>query len=66
MKRILLSILAILFPWVVLLINDDPIGAIIALILQASIIGWIPASVWAWRIAKTLAPSKKSKKTSTE
>ncbi len=49
-KRIFMSILAIVFPWMVLLINDNPGGALIALILQATAIGWIPASMWAWRI----------------
>ena len=49
MKRILLSICAIFLPWLVLFIKDDPVGALIALILQATIIGWIPASIWALR-----------------
>jgi uncharacterized membrane protein YqaE (UPF0057 family) len=48
-RHITLSILAILIPWLVLLIKDEPLMAIIALILQASIIGWIPAAIWAWR-----------------
>ena len=38
------------FPWLVLLINDNPIGACIALLMQVSIIGWIPATFWAWRV----------------
>jgi hypothetical protein len=29
-----------MFPWVILLINDDPGGAFVALIMQATIIGW--------------------------
>ena len=49
-KRILMSILAMFFPWVVLLIYDNPGGAIISLIMQATIIGWIPATMWAWRV----------------
>ncbi|NDC41531.1 MAG: YqaE/Pmp3 family membrane protein [Chitinophagia bacterium] len=49
MKRICMSMLAIFFPWMVLLIHDNPGGAVVALILQATVIGWIPASIWAWR-----------------
>lgn len=59
MKRILLSVLAVLFPWVLLLINDNPGGAVVALILQASFIGWPFASVWAWR---TIHPKSASDK----
>jgi hypothetical protein len=50
MKRITMSILAVLTPWLVLLINDNPGGAIVALIMQATIIGWPFAAVWAWRL----------------
>lgn len=44
-----MSFLSIFFPWIVLLINDDPVGAVIALIMQVTIIGWIPAIIWARR-----------------
>lgn len=49
MKRLFLAFLAIVFPWVVMLIYDNPGGALIAIIMQATIVGWIPASMWAWR-----------------
>lgn len=49
MKRALMSLLAVFFPWLVMLIYDNPGGAIVALILQATLVGWIPASIWAWR-----------------
>ncbi len=45
-----MSILAIFFPWLVMLLYDNPGGALVALVLQATVIGWIPASIWAWRI----------------
>ena len=50
MKRILLSILALFLPWIVLLVYDNPGGAFVALIMQATIIGWPFAAVWAWRM----------------
>ena len=48
-RHITFSILAIMLPWLVLLIKDEPLLAIIALILQSTIIGWIPGIIWAWR-----------------
>ena len=59
MKRTLLSFLAIFFPWLVLLIEDDPAGAFIAMVLQVTIIGWIPASAWAFRSISKNEPKKK-------
>lgn len=50
MIRILMSILAVFFPWVVLLLYDNPGGAIVALVLQATVIGWPFATVWAWKL----------------
>ncbi len=49
MIRTIQLFLAIAFPWMVLLINNDPVGAFIALIMQTTLIGWVPASIWAWR-----------------
>ncbi|MGQ3892494.1 hypothetical protein [Legionella sp. CNM-4043-24] len=43
--------LSLAFPWLVLLIHDNPGGALIALFMQVTIIGWIPASAWAMRTA---------------
>lgn len=53
-----LYFIALLFPWAIFLIYDNPGGAIVALILQATIIGWFPASIWAMR---TIKEEKKSK-----
>ena len=50
LKHILMSGLAVAFPWLILLINDNPGGALVALFLQATVIGWIPASIWALRV----------------
>ena len=57
-KNIIMSLLALAFPWVVLLIDDNPGGALVALILQATVIGWLPARAWAWRIVHQ-KPKKK-------
>ncbi|KTD46042.1 hypothetical protein Lrub_2839 [Legionella rubrilucens] len=50
MKRLFFFFLSMAFPWLVLLIKDNPGGAVMALIMQASIIGWIPAGLWAMRV----------------
>lgn len=47
--RVLLSLLAIVFPWVVFLLEGDFILAFFGMALQVSLIGWIPISVTAWK-----------------
>lgn len=47
--KLVMSLVAIFLPWVALLIYDNPLGALIALIMQVTLIGWIPASIWAWK-----------------
>ena len=57
--KIFMLVLAVFFPWAVLLINDNPGGAFIALVMQVTVIGWPFATVWAWR---THYPPKNEKK----
>lgn len=40
-------LLAIFFPFVVFFTIGRPISGIICLILQVTLIGWIPAAIWA-------------------
>lgn len=58
MQRTIMSILAVFFPWLALLLCDNPGGALVALIMQATVIGWPFASVWAWRTVR--APKAKN------
>lgn len=55
MKKSFKNLLAIFFPWAIFLMLDNPGAALIAIIMQVTIIGWIPASIWAWQ---TLYPKK--------
>lgn len=55
MRRIVLSVVAVFLPWLVLLLEDNPGGAVVALVMQATLIGWPFASMWAWR---TIYPAK--------
>jgi multisubunit Na+/H+ antiporter MnhB subunit len=57
MKHIVMSIIAIFLPWLALLINDNPGGAFVALVMQATVIGWPFAAIWAWRVVN---PEQKS------
>ncbi|OGV44890.1 MAG: hypothetical protein A3F46_06060 [Legionellales bacterium RIFCSPHIGHO2_12_FULL_42_9] len=62
MKRFFTLCLVAAFPWLVLLYKDNPAGAILALVMQTSIIGWIPASMWALRVLNEEEKKNKSKK----
>ena len=56
MKQRGLNILAIFFPWIVMLLDDNLGGAIAAILMQATCIGWIPASLWAWKVVHKRKP----------
>ena len=47
MKRTFLSVIAIFFPWIAFLVLGQPIPALVALALQLTFVGWIPAIIWA-------------------
>jgi hypothetical protein len=59
MKRLFIAFLAAFVPWVVMLINDNPGAALVALVMQATLIGWPFATIWAWR---TEYPPKNKRK----
>lgn len=40
-------LLAIFLPWLAFFTISRPIAGVICLILQITIIGWIPAAIWA-------------------
>ncbi|MGC1183105.1 hypothetical protein [Legionella sp.] len=60
MKRILIAFFAIVAPWIIMLLNDNPGGAFVALVMQATLIGWPFATIWAWRTE--YSPKAKQKK----
>lgn len=66
MKQFGWSFLALVFPWIALLFKDNPIAAFLALALQATIIGWIPAAIWAWRVVHKDQRPKTPKKPKTK
>ncbi len=40
-------ILALIFPWLVFFTIGRPFAGVICLILQITVLGWIPATIWA-------------------
>ncbi|KTD76641.1 hypothetical protein [Legionella waltersii] len=60
-KRILFSVLSVFLPWLVLLFKDNPGGALLALLMQATVIGWPFASIWAWRTINPVQESDTTK-----
>lgn len=40
-------LIALLLPWLAFFTIGRPIAGIICLILQVTLIGWIPAAIWA-------------------
>ena len=60
MKWMLWTFLSVAFPWLVLLLHDNPGGAVVALVMQATAIGWIPATLWAMRTVKEAETKQKN------
>ncbi|WP_367607478.1 hypothetical protein [Legionella sp. W05-934-2] len=40
MKKFFLYLIAVFFPWVAMLLSDNPAGAVVALVMQVTVIGW--------------------------
>jgi uncharacterized membrane protein YqaE (UPF0057 family) len=40
-------IIALIFPWLTFFTIGRPIAGVVCLILQLTIIGWLPATIWA-------------------
>ena len=61
MKIFILNILSLFFPWLVFLMTERFGAALLALFMQMSLIGWLPATVWAWRVVQEMAFEQKMK-----
>lgn len=40
-------IIALIFPWLLFFTIGRPIAGVICLLLQITLIGWLPATIWA-------------------
>ena len=43
----MMTLIAIFFPWLSFLLRGKLLTALLCLILQITLIGWIPAAIWA-------------------
>ena len=55
-------IIAIIIPWLCFFTVGRPIAGVICLLLQITIIGWIPAAIWAVFALQGYKTDKKLKK----
>ena len=55
-------LLAIILPWLQFFTIGKPIAGILCLLLQISLIGWIPASIWSVYALSQYKTDKKIKK----
>jgi uncharacterized membrane protein YqaE (UPF0057 family) len=46
-KHHFMTLIAILLPWLSFLLRGKLLSGILCLILQCTILGWIPAAIWA-------------------
>ena len=53
-------LLAILFPALGFLAAKKPIQALLALVLQFTIIGWLPATIWAFLVINSHHADKRT------
>ena len=58
LRKLFRFLICFAFPWLVLFCYDNPGGALVALLMQATVIGWIPASMWAMRVIKETQTEK--------
>jgi uncharacterized membrane protein YqaE (UPF0057 family) len=62
-------IIAIFLPWLSFFFIGKPIAGVICLILQITLIGWIPAAIWAvyalsqWKTDKKIQEALSSRRT---
>lgn len=52
MKGFFNKFIAIFFPWLAFLMMDNLGAALVSLVMQATLIGWIPAAMWALKSLK--------------
>jgi hypothetical protein len=54
---------AILFPWLHFMNRDDILAGIVCFVLQLTLVGWLPAAIWAvYTLNSPQSASKKEKR----
>ena len=55
-------LIALLLPWLTFFTIGRPLSGVVCLILQLTLIGWIPAAIWAVYALSQFKTKKKKKK----
>ncbi|WP_180105333.1 YqaE/Pmp3 family membrane protein [Acinetobacter sp. YH12108] len=56
-------LIALIFPWLLFFTIGRPFAGIICLVLQITVLGWIPAAIWAVYALSEYKTDQKIKKT---
>lgn len=59
-------VLAFFLPWLSLLLQGKIVSGIVCLVLQITIIGWIPACIWAFSSLNRMYADRRTTKIITE
>jgi len=63
MKRNMRLLIALLFPWLLFFTIGRPFAGMMCLFLQITILGWIPAAIWAVYALSEYKTDQKIKRT---
>lgn len=55
-----MKLIAIFLPPLAVLLCGKPVRAMITLLLQITVIGWIPAAIYAWSVVNATAADKRT------
>ncbi|MFH7350131.1 YqaE/Pmp3 family membrane protein [Acinetobacter variabilis] len=56
-------LIALIFPWLLFFTIGQPFAGIICLLLQITVLGWIPAAIWAVYALSQYKTDQKIKRT---
>ena len=56
-------LIALIFPWLLFFTIGQPFAGIICLVLQITVLGWIPAAIWAVYALSQYKTDQKIKRT---
>lgn len=59
---IMMYLVAILVPPLAMFLSGKPFQAVICLVLQATVIGWLPAAIWAALVVNSRQADKRNEK----
>lgn len=52
---------SVLFPPVAMLLSGKVIQSVLCLLLMVTVVGWIPAAIWAWGVSSNYYANRRQK-----